>query len=560
MQQKKIQKLTSADEASRADGSPAGDPAAHKPPKRARVRVRFKLPIAVKFTATIALLVIAFMMWQTYVAIGAATRSLEREINHSGILLTSAMASTLDPGLVRDAGRRGELLQRLSDFSKSRGAAQVLNVVVFDLTGAIGTARGESQFSVSEGKTVEDPDAAIAQVEVREFSYEGIPVRSFTRQLFARSAEDAAAPETAPDRAAPVVEPQLVGRIEVFISAAAIQDSRRQLSNAMIGVSATACLVAAIGAFLLARFLTIPIRALVKDMKQVSLGNLEHQSKVDTADEMGDLARAFNSMTAGLKTAQEVKLSQRALEHELSLASKIQGRLLPAAVPQIAGLDVALYFVSAKEVSGDYYDFLQIDSDHLGVVVADVSGKGIPASLIMTTTRSLLRAAAREETSPSRTVELVNRLLTPDMNPGMFVTLVYFMLNLKTHEVELVRAGHNTPFLFSARQGKLQRIQPRGIALGLARQGTLFESELKSQRFVLETGDVLVTYSDGVVEAKNAAGEDYTETRFCRLLSENARLPANGLVEAVVKDVTRHRQGLEQSDDITLLVFKSTPR
>src|SRR4030095_11363088 len=111
-------------------------------------------------------------------------------------------------------------------------------------------------------------------------------------------------------------------------------------------------------------------------MTQVSLGNLDHKSKVQSSDELGDLARAFNTMTSGLKAAQEAKLAQREMEHELSLASRIQERLLPSALPRLPGFELERHYEPAKEVGGDYYDFIPIDADHHGVVVADVSDKG----------------------------------------------------------------------------------------------------------------------------------------------------------------------------------------
>jgi sigma-B regulation protein RsbU (phosphoserine phosphatase) len=415
----------------------------------------------------------------------------------------------------------------------------VLNIVVYDRSGAaVATAKGETLFHVTRGTPITDEHAAAAGVAINEFDYEGMPVRGFAKPL---SAEEPAR------------------RVEVYLSAARIAESRRKLAEAMTRVSVTACLLAAAGAFLLARYLTRPIRVLVKDMKQVSHGDLRHQSKVNSSDEVGDLARAFNAMTSSLEAAQDARIAQRALEHELSLATGIQARLLPTAIPEIPGLDISAYYLSAREVGGDYYDFLAIDPDHVGMVVADVSGKGVPASLIMTMTRSLLRAAAAGETSPARTVETVNQFLSPDMNPGMFVTLLYFVLDARAREVRLARCGHNAPLLYSARSGKSIALQPRGIGLGLDRAGGLFRSELQVQRFTLQPGDVLLAFTDGVVEAKNRAGEDYTEDRLKEVFVAHASGAAGGLVEAILKDLDRHRRGAEQSDDLTILVVRCLP-
>jgi len=530
--------------------------AAHKLPGRPRGAGLLKVPIALKFTGFIACLVVAFMAWQTHTAIRTATAGLEREINRGGVLLVTAVASVLSPRWILDEASREELVRSLGDFSRTAGA-QVLNVVVHDSKGPIATARGESRFSITLGREVEDPEAAAAGVEIREFSYEGLPVRGFSRAI--RS--PGAGPIREGDGSAPPADASTaIGRVEIYVSAQAIEESRRSLSSAMTAVSITACLVATLGAFLLSGFLARPIRALVKDMKQVSLGHLDHQSQVTSSDEMGELARAFNSMTAALQVAQEAKLSQKAIEHELALASQIQAKLLPPSVPHVPGFDIAVRYVSAKQVSGDYYDFLRVGADHLGIVVADVSGKGIPASLVMTMTRSLLHLAARGETSAARTVELVNRVLAPDLNPGMFVTLTYWILNTRTAEVELVRCGHNPPLLWSAQASKVVRVQPKGIALGLDRQGPLFQAELKVGRFILQPEDILLGYTDGVVEAKDREEKDYSDERLQALLSARASLGSKDLVEAIFEDVLHHQRGCEQSDDITLVAVKRTSR
>lgn len=524
----------------------------------------FRVPIAFKFSAFIAALVVAFMLWQTMTAIRVAHSRLDSEINASGVGLVTAIATLIDPEwiLALDEERQERLVSTLNGFARSDGAAlvQVLNVVAYDASDTpVATARGERRFDLARGRIVESPPAAKALVEIRELSYEGQPVRSFSRPIAA--AREASAEATSgkgiAGAASPGPPPAPAGRVELYVSAKAIEDSREELTTAMVRVSLAACLVATVSSFLLARFLTRHIRALVKDLRQVSQGDLDHQSAVRSSDELGDLARAFNIMTSGLQAAQEAKLAQQALDQELSIATKIQTGLLPATTPDLSGFDVASYYLSAKEVGGDYYDFLPIDDDHLGMVVADVSGKSVPGSLIMTMTRSLLRMASEGQPSPTSTVKIVNRFLTPDVSPGMFVTLLYFVLQRRTREIKLVRCGHCAPLLVSTRHRKTVRLQPEGIALCLDRGGSVFESELKMQRFVLAPGDVLVCYTDGVTEAKSRGGEDYTEDRLRRIVSENALGSARDLVEAIVKDLAQHQRGEPQSDDITLLVLKS---
>ncbi len=496
--------------------------------------LRLRIPIALKFSLMIALLVVVFMGWQTKVTIETSLPQLDGQINQGGLELVAAMAS-----LLRTGDQPGEDLGRsLEAFQRRRGAGRVLNVVVYDEAGeALATARRESDFRITRGRAIEFEKARAAGVTIREFDYEGVPVRSFRQAMVGASTG-------------------IPGEIEIYISARDIADARARLTRALVTVSVTACFAAAAAAFFLARFLTRPIRSLVKDLRAVSQGDLDHQSRVRSSDELGDLARTFNIMTRNLRVAEEARMARKTLEHELAVATQIQTRLLPDEVPDIPGLDIAAYYISAKEVGGDYYDFIPIKSDHLGVVVADVSGKGIPAALVMTMTRSLLRMASENEPSPAKAALKVNRFLSADMSPGMFVTMAYLVADLKTHEVQLVRCGHNAPYLYRARKRKLLSLEPGGIAIGLDRSGPLFSDPLKVQRILLQTGDFLVLYSDGIVEGKNARGDDYGDARLIEILSKNAGSPARELIEVVVEDLRKHRRGEAQSDDITLLVVK----
>ncbi|MEE9224653.1 MAG: PP2C family protein-serine/threonine phosphatase, partial [Bacteroidota bacterium] len=158
--------------------------------------------------------------------------------------------------------------------------------------------------------------------------------------------------------------------------------------------------------------------------------------------------------------------------------------------------------------------------------------------------------------SPARTVLKVNRCLSADLNPGMFVTMVYFVLDLETHEGRLVRCGHNAPYLYQAQARKLLPVKPGGIAFGLDRRDTLFCAELEVQRIPMRARDFLVMYSDGIVEGKNSKGADFGDERLAGILAANAHCTARELIEIVMKDLTKHQRGEPQSDDITLLVIK----
>ena len=492
----------------------------------------FSIPIALKFTALIAVLVIAAMAWQAMTAIEKGGEHLETEINENGIAQALAVAGLIAPDSIRDVNieEQKKLNDLLKNYSRN---AKLLDIVVMNRQEEIvASVRGSTRRSVA-AKRVPYSKADQDGVTISEFEDNRVPVRSFSANI-----ADA-------------------GKVEILVSVKSIQNSHDDLSQSLTTVTIIASIGGAFAAFLLATFLTRPIRTLMRDLRKVSMGDLQHQSQVNSNDELGNLARIFNRMTMNLHTAQAAQLAQRALAHELSLATSIQSGLLPSGLPELPGFDLAAFYLSAKEVGGDYYDFLQVDGNTMGIVVADVSGKGVPGSLVMTMTRSLLHMAAKENLSPEKTVIEVNNCLAPDMNPGMFVTMAYLVLNTLDRKVRLVRAGHNAPLLYSARHGKVIDLHPKGIAIGLDREGPLFSSQLETQKFTLQPGDVLVLYTDGSVEGKDPHGNDFGDERLQRLIFETRDRSAQEILDTIMEDLRVHQESAEQSDDITLLVLKS---
>ena len=294
-----------------------------------------------------------------------------------------------------------------------------------------------------------------------------------------------------------------------------------------------------------------PIRALEGDIALVAEGNLDHETIVRSGDEIGALAHTFNIMTRNLKAAQQHAADRKAIERELAIATEIQTKLLPERIPQIPGLDIHSFYLSAKEVGGDYYDFIVIDQTHLGIIVADVSGKGIPGSMVMTMARSLVRLASVRNISPADTFKKVNRILAKDIRRGMFVTSIYMVLNVKTHELKVASAGHNPLVVFRAESGEYELVKPQGIALGFDK-GTIFDNHIQEVELQLKPGDRICAYTDGVNEAMDPQSEEFGDERFYNLVKQHARLSSKDFVNAIVAEVEAHRAGGEQSDDITI--------
>lgn len=246
------------------------------------------------------------------------------------------------------------------------------------------------------------------------------------------------------------------------------------------------------------------------------------------------------------------------LERELQLARQIQRTFLPDIIPHLPGWDLRVCWRTAREVGGDFYDFFELPDQRLGLVIADVADKGMPAALFMTVVRSLVRASLDVETSPSSVLERVNNLVVPDAAQGMFITLAYAVLDLRTGQLEFANAGHNPPLLVRHERCAIEKLERGGMALGV-----LVDSRIQGGSNHLQSGDFLVMYTDGVTEAFSPQDEIFgDELLHSTILAEIACQERDGgpdaqrLVDAIDQRVSEFIAGSSRSDDLTLLVLK----
>jgi sigma-B regulation protein RsbU (phosphoserine phosphatase) len=247
-----------------------------------------------------------------------------------------------------------------------------------------------------------------------------------------------------------------------------------------------------------------------------------------------------------------------ALEHELSQASDVQANLLPSRIPRLPGYDIHVFYRSAKEVGGDYYDFIPVDSDRLAIAIADVSGKGIPGAMIMACTRTLFRMLSHRCGSPSETFRQTNVQISRDIKRGMFVTAMLAFLDVHKREMTVCSAGHNPMVIYRARTDQCELVNPDGMALGFDK-GILFDRILKERPVSIEPGDRVVMFTDGVVEAMNVSNELYGEERFYEFIRQNAGMDSNAFIRALIRDLDDHKGKADQFDDITIVTFMACP-
>ncbi len=342
----------------------------------------------------------------------------------------------------------------------------------------------------------------------------------------------------------------------VLMSAARINETQNKIMFAIILSTVMAIAIGAGVSFLLAGQVTNPVKRLVEDIEIVAGGDLDHRTLPTSTDEIGILAETFDVMTQRIHKAHAQELEHKAREHELNIATEIQSNLLPKKIPKLDGYGVGAFYRPSKEVGGDYYDFIQIDEDHLGIVVADVSGKGVPGSMVMTMARSLIRMEAVRNLSAADTFIKTNRVIAQDIKRGMFVTAMYVILNIKTGTCQVASAGHNPMVLFRDKLGKCSLVNPKGIALGFDK-GPIFERTITEETIKLQPGDRVVLYTDGVPEAMNPEQEEYGEKRFYKLVQANSTKNSNQFVNLLVDSLEQWKgEAGEQSDDITIVTFR----
>jgi len=243
---------------------------------------------------------------------------------------------------------------------------------------------------------------------------------------------------------------------------------------------------------------------------------------------------------------------------ELQIAAEIQKSFMPEVIPQISGFDIAAQTVMAKEVGGDFFDvipfeFIALDKGTLGLLIADVSGKGVPAALFMALCRIVVRVNALWHRDPAKAIYDSNNIITQDSKSGMFVTLFFGTLKEMDRTLTYVNAGHNPPVVFRNRDETLEELLPTGIVLGAVENRAYFSRTLS-----IGSGDVIVMYTDGVTESINAKEELFGEERLYAIIRKNARLSAHEILDRILSGVQEFAGDMPQFDDITLLVIKGT--
>jgi sigma-B regulation protein RsbU (phosphoserine phosphatase) len=318
--------------------------------------------------------------------------------------------------------------------------------------------------------------------------------------------------------------------------------------------------IAAIAGFALAKSITGSVHELFTGTERVRQGDFTHKIAVRSEDQLGELAGSFNQMTASIEDLLRQAAEKKRLEEELRIAHEIQMSLLPQGPLVMPGLSVTAICVPAREVGGDYYDFLPLDDHRVGVLIADVSGKGTSAALYMAELKGLILSLSQIHTSPRDLLIAANRIIAEHLDARSFITMTYAVLDLRGRTMTYARAGH-TPLIYVPGPGVDSRrariLAPDGLVLGLKiDKGEMFERLLQQDTIPLHAGDLYLFFTDGISEAMNARDDCFGEHRLAQLAESHADLRSDELRERVLREIAAFVGDAPQHDDMTMILLK----
>ncbi len=348
-----------------------------------------------------------------------------------------------------------------------------------------------------------------------------------------------------------------IGEAHLVISLAAIGEAVAQARKGVAFVTVVIMLIGIICILVLVSFIIGSLSDVAKDIEAIGNGDLNRKIVTLRKDEIGRITHAVKIMARKLKKARKAIIEKERMKKEMQIAKEIQQILLPGSLPHNPGLNIDAYYQAAREVGGDYYDLIEIDKDHFGVVISDVAGKGVPGSLVMTMVRSIIKIEALRNPSPHQLLTLLHSMLRKDIPEGLFITMFYVVFDLKENEIEYCCAGHNPAYLYNCKNNILTTLKPEGPPLGISLfDEKAFAEQLIEEKRKLNAGEMLFLYTDGVTEAMNSAKEQFGEERLENIIKEHGSLKPNDLKNFLKTEIETFTGKEPQSDDITFIILQ----
>lgn len=339
----------------------------------------------------------------------------------------------------------------------------------------------------------------------------------------------------------------------LIVSQSTKEKSGEGLLTLILGVTAAIILVGACVAYLVAKSVSRPLEMIVDDIGQIASGDLRHRTRVRAGGEIMMLARSIDQMAIGLEEAQDAQIELSKREREVGLAAEVREALLPDAAPAVPGYDLGNLHVASPSPGGDFHDFIELPGKRIGLLVCEVSGRGIPGALVGAIARSYLRVELAQGEDVAATLSRVNREIARDVRRGMYVTAIYVVLDPAENTAIVACAGHKLPLVrFTAGDGKVRLVQPEGIALGFDK-GPVFDRALQVQKFSVDPGDRILIANTGPVRVKNPKDEEIGEKAFYRFVLQHASASTPSLLAELKKALESFSAGEPFPADLSIV-------
>jgi len=341
-----------------------------------------------------------------------------------------------------------------------------------------------------------------------------------------------------------------------YVSYANMAERIAEMKNRIIATAVLGFMLGILLAMFMGARVIKPVKKLVDGASEVAKGNFKYQVEIKSHDELGFLGGAFNKMAQDLGASVEARVYKERVGHELQLAREIQDKIIPKVLPNIPGLDVAASIIPATEVGGDVYDFIPVDENETLIYLGDVTGHGVQSSMISAVANSLFYSYAGLKDLKG-ILQNVNAVLKKKMMSTMFMTLCMAKWDASSGVLSYVNAGHEPILHYSAQGGTVTAMEGGGIAVGMVAD---ISAQLKEVDIPMAVSDVVVLYSDGIIEAWNASQETYGLERLKEIIKNSSNSStlrtAKEIKDAILADVRKFTAGYEQKDDVTLVVGK----
>ena len=507
--------------------------------KKSKTDMKVRFSLRWKLSLTMIFVTIAVIVTMAFYTINRESRILlednislaERELDHV-VSVTKEAVSTEDE------------LSLFAAVENSRKLKSLQYLYIYDSAGMY----IQSTDTANLGKKADDV-----------FSKESIAMDKSESYILRRKLKDDKDPKgSIYDFSKPVFD-KITGKnriatVRIGITDQKIRNEINSMKKLLVFISIGFILVTIIIALFLSMIITKPLKILSKGVQIIGTGSLGHKITVSSGDEVGMLAHQFNIMTNKLKEAQEKEIENRIMQEQLEVAQEIQEGLNPIAFYQKDGIQIKGYTRAAKGVGGDYFDYHEIGADRIGALISDVSGKGIPASLVMVMIRTVFIASLHQDEKKlqcSKVVSAINGSLSADFAIDKFATLFFFIYDKKKETISFTNAGHGPLFLYRSKSNSCTITKLDGMPIGIMEDTEYVQAETS-----FGPGDIVILNTDGITEMRNNKKEEYGRTRLQKFIVEHNKLNAEEIVRKLVVDVDSFKGSAAQHDDMTLLIFK----